>query len=152
MSAAVARTSRHARARRNQHGFTLLEAIVALVLISTVGMALFSWINRNLDTLARVQEAGERDRLVRNGLEWMDTVNPMAEPQGSVEFGPVTVEWDAETAWERRDGMTKDGSQSLYQLALYDTEVTVTGADDRRVEFTLRQVGYDRVRDFQLPF
>ena len=44
---------------RQQRGFSLLEAVVSIVLISTTGLALFSWINSNLISLGRVQETNE---------------------------------------------------------------------------------------------
>ena len=45
------RTSPHARC--GMRGFTLLEAIVAMVLISAMGGALFAWINTELQALER---------------------------------------------------------------------------------------------------
>ena len=39
-----------------QRGFSLLEAIVALALLASVGMALLSWLNGSLISLRRVQE------------------------------------------------------------------------------------------------
>lgn len=135
----------------NARGFTLLEAIVALVLISTVGMATFGWINRSLDTLARIQDAQAHDLAIRNALDWMDTINPMLEPRGRERLGNLTVSWDSTEIEARRDGVGRGGGLSLYQLALYDTEVVVEESDLEPVRFTVRQVGYERVRDFRLP-
>ena len=41
--------TRPAQTVNTQRGFTLIEAIVAMVLIASTGMALFSWINSNLN-------------------------------------------------------------------------------------------------------
>jgi general secretion pathway protein I len=135
----------------NQRGFTLLEAIVALVLISTVGMVAFGWINRSLDTLARIQQAQSRDVVMRNALDWMDTVNPMLSPRGREEIGNLTISWESAETEARRDGYDS-GGWSLYQLALYDTEVVVDASGQEPVRFVLRQVGYEQVREFTLPF
>ncbi|MFN7475909.1 MAG: prepilin-type N-terminal cleavage/methylation domain-containing protein [Burkholderiales bacterium] len=43
------------KVRRGDFGFTLLEAIVALVLLTTAGLALFSWINNGFDSLQRIE-------------------------------------------------------------------------------------------------
>ena len=137
---------------RKAGGFTLLEAIVALVLISTTGIAIFGWVNRSLDSLARLQGAQVQDAAVRNALDWMDTVNPMLTPSGRENLGQISVSWQSEAVAARRDGMSPGGAPSLYQLALYDTEVIVD-ADGREVtRFVLRQVGYEQVREFRLPF
>jgi len=88
---------------QRQRGFTLLEAVVAMVLISGAGAALFAWINSELGALARVQ-----------------------------------------------DGVSYPRGVSLYQLALYDNYVTVQQTDGTRwFDFTLRQVGYKRVREIK---
>lgn len=133
-------------------GFTLLEAIVALVLISTVGMATFGWINRSLDTLARIQDAQAHDLAVRNALDWMETVNPMLQPRGRERLGSLTISWDSSEIQARRDGVGRGGGLSLYQLALYETEVVVVEGDLERARFSLRQVGFELVREFRLPF
>ena len=57
-------------------GFTLLEAVVALVLIATAGMALLDWVNNNLMNLNRVQTLQQRNEAIRSALVFMESVNP----------------------------------------------------------------------------
>lgn len=136
----------------NAQGFTLLEAIVALVLISSVGVAAFGWINRSLDSLARIDAAREREVAVRNALEWMETVNPLTTPEGRTEFGTLVISWQSEVIEPRRDGVTPGGAQSLFQLALYDTSVAVFEENRELARFRVRLVGYEQIREFELPF
>ncbi|MCA3034435.1 MAG: type II secretion system protein, partial [Rhodocyclaceae bacterium] len=51
-------------------GFTLLEAIVALVLLSTAGLVLFSWINASFDGLARIEQSNARAAAELNAMEF----------------------------------------------------------------------------------
>ena len=81
------------RARNRQKGFTLLEAIVALVLIGSAGMALFSWINGNYISLSRIRDVNARSEATVNVLEYMDRVNPMLTPDGVAPLGAYSIRW-----------------------------------------------------------
>jgi general secretion pathway protein I len=124
----------------NQQGFSLLEAIVALILIATTGMALFSWINTNLITLHHVQQTQQRHEAIRNALAFIDTINPLEKPQGEESVGLYIFRWEADAVRLPKDG------KGLYQLGLYDTEVEVFSDKELLARFTLRQVGFKQVR------
>ena len=79
-----------------QRGFSLLEAIVALTLMSSVGLALFAWANTTRLSLLRVQDASERHEAVLNAVEFMKLVNPMLEPTGSTSMGRIRLNWSSE--------------------------------------------------------
>ena len=136
---------------RGQRGFTLLEAVVAMVLISGAGSALFAWINSELSALARVQQSNARAEAMVNAVEFMHTVNPMLAPEGEVPFAAYSLAWKAKAVSAVQDGVSYPQGVSLYQLALYDNNVTVLRADGTRwFDFSLRQVGYKKVRDGKL--
>lgn len=141
------------RSRHRQHGFTLIEAIVALVLIGTTGMALFSWINSNIITLNRVQESNAENAATLNALEYMQSVNPMLSPEGRADLGPYRLSWKSQAVTEPRDGASYPIGISLYQLALYQTQISVHQSNAQPwFSFTLQQVGYKKVRDIMPPF
>jgi general secretion pathway protein I len=134
-------------------GFTLIEAVVALALIGGVGIALFSWINSNIMALSRVQDANARVEATANALEFMNTVNPMLKPEGKAAFGNYQLKWKAAPITALQDGANYPSGISLFQFALYDNVVTIETAEGESwFAFTLRQVGYKRVRDMRLPF
>ena len=123
----------------NQRGFTILEAIIALVLITSTGMALLSWINTNLITLQHVQRSYQRHEAMRNALAYMDTVNPLEKPHGKETVGIYTFQWKANAV------QLPKGGKGLYQMALYDTEVEVFNDKTLLALFTLRQVGFKQI-------
>ena len=138
---------------RGQRGFTLLEAIVALVLIGTMGMALFGWINNTLLSLHRIQDANAVAEAKLNALAYMDTVNPMLRPDGKAALGAYRLSWQATAATAIQDNTGYPRGVGLYQLALYDTQVKVERADGEAwFEFALKQVGYKKARELKLPF
>lgn len=132
---------------RRQRGFTLIEAIIALVLIATTGMALFSWINSNIITLSRVQEANAESAATNSVLDYMSTVNPMFRPTGNANLGAYSISWKASVSGEARDGAGYPYGISQYQLALYETQISVQKvAGEPWFDFKLQQVGYKQVR------
>ncbi len=138
---------------RRQRGFTLIEAIVALVLIATTGMALFTWINSNITALSRVREMNARNEATLNAVEYMNNVNPMVAPEGRADLGIFSLSWKAEAMTDPRDGANYPYGIGIYQLALYQTRVTLTRPDRQPwFDFGLQQVGYKKVRDLKLPF
>lgn len=141
------------RQRARQHGFTLIEAIVALVLIATTGMALFSWINSNIITLNRVQESNAENAATLNVVEYMNNINPMAAPEGKADLGAYRLAWKSQASTEPRDGASYPFGISLYQLGMYQTKVTIQKSDGAFwFDFTLQQVGYKKVRETGRPF
>ena len=130
-----------------QRGFSLLEAVVAMVLISGAGYALFGWINSNIMTLNSIREANARAESTQNILEYMNSVNPMLNPSGNASLGQYKIRWDAKPITLIQDNV----AFSLYQLALYETLVKVeTSARNAGFEFRFRQVGYKKVRILSL--
>lgn len=137
--------------RTAQRGFSLLEAVVAMVLISGAGYALFGWINSNIMALNRIHETNTRSAATQNILEYMDSINPMLKPEGNAVLGNYKIRWTAKPITLIQDGSAYPMGISLFQLALYDTVVEVeTGEKIPWFDFHLRQVGYKKVRVLSL--
>ena len=129
-----------------QRGFSLLEAVVAMVLISGAGYALFGWINSNIMTLNSIREANARAEATQNILEYMNAVNPMLKPSGIASLGQYKIRWEAKPVTPVQD------PSGLYQLALYDTQIKAeNGQANPWFDFRLRQVGFKKVRELLPP-
>ncbi len=119
----------------NQNGFTLLEAIVALVLIASTGIALLNWISANLTTLQHVQAAQQRNDATRNAVAFIETVNPIEQPQGEEIIGAYKIAWEAKV-------IELLGDTIMYQVGLYDMNVVVSSDDILVAKLTVRQIGF----------
>jgi len=131
----------------SQRGFTLLESLVALVLFTTVGSALYSWINTNYLSINRVRDINTRDVIIQNALGVIENVNPMLRPFGSEALGDMQVSWTSSVVKNPRPGTGYPAGLSLYKVGLYDTTITVNTTTTPDVSFTVRTVGYQKYRD-----
>ena len=131
-----------------QSGFTLLEAIVALVLISTTSMALLNLINNDLFSLQRVRQVYERNQAIHNALAFIETVNPLAQPQGKQLVGMYQISWRTVAIELPKDGLESAEQLSLYQVGLYNIQVELYLPDKPELfaQFSVDQVGYKQIR------
>lgn len=142
------RGGRSAASPHASAGFTLLEAIVALVIFSTAGLALFSWINQNLQVLARVQDVSEATRAKRNVLEFMSDMNPMQRGTGSNDFGPYKITWRSAEKIAPRNNSGYPAGVGSFSVALYRTSIDVTRANGASwFSLELTQAGYRRTTE-----
>lgn len=142
-----------AESRGKHRGFSLLEAMVALVVLSSAGMVLFSWINASIVSLRRVEDANVRSAATINALEFMQSVNPMLRPQGSMDLGAYELRWQSRELTTPLDGADYPRGIGPFQIALYDTTVSLHQHGGAYwFEFNLQQVGHRRVRTAINPF
>ncbi|MCR6686518.1 type II secretion system protein [Pseudoxanthomonas sp.] len=73
---------------RAQRGFTLLEAIVAMVVMATALLALYSWLSTSTLGLRRAQAQAQALEDARTALSLVEDVNPMQDPQGQRDAPP----------------------------------------------------------------
>lgn len=133
--------------RRGARGFSLLEAIVALAILATAGLALFASMSQSVQMVSRAENARLADSAVRNAVAWMETVNPMQTPQGEQELGDVTLRWSAQLVEPERDAMTGYLQPGLYRLGLYDVHLELLRDGRPLTEAVVRRVGYRQVRE-----
>ncbi len=135
-------------------GFGLLEALVALALISGVGFTLLGWVQQNLDALQRMRGLYAELEARRSVIEWSRSLNPMARPAGETALGAWRIAWSAEPA---ADPVTQTGypaGTGLYDLVLYDIKISVYPAGEGRLWFTeqVTGIGYRKARESISPF
>lgn len=123
-------------------GFTLLEAIVALVIFSMGAVALYGWLATNLHTLERVEASRERAATTRAALDVIRQVNPMADAEGGRDVGALRVEWRARALEPPRRSVTQVGLPGQFEVGLYELQVRVLVEGKERDAFPVRQVGY----------
>jgi general secretion pathway protein I len=128
-------------------GFGLLEAVVAMALLAGTGIALFTWINQNLDAASRLRGHEQRAQLLLAAQALVETVNPMRAPSGQLEAGDLALTWNAEPIEPLRANATFNPERPAgpWQVGLYRLQVQ---ARDRKsgieLEFEQWRVGAHR--------
>ncbi len=119
-------------------GFTLVEALVSMVLVATVGYSVFSLINTHYNTFRRVEDAQRRMLLESSVLEVAQGVNPMVKPTGRVKLGDYVLTWDAEENQSIRSTYSGNG----FQVGVYKTHFELLDGKEVLVRTTLLLTGY----------
>lgn len=132
--------------RRSQQGFSLLEAIVALAILASVGLALFAAMNQSLNMVARAEVVRERESVLRNVVSWAQVINPGVQPQGEQLLGDVLMRWRSEPVEPPRDASTGHVRAGLYRVGLYRMHIEVDRDGQPLAELELRRVGYQQIR------
>ena len=145
--------SRFARSERRQAGFGLLEALVALVLLSSIGFTLLGWVQQNLDNMQRMKGFYAEQEARRAVAEWGYALNPMDKPDGEVRIGSIRLTWKSVPIAEKVSQTGYPQGIGLYDVALYDVEVTVFRDSDNTPWFSekLTTVGHKKVRELGSP-
>jgi len=136
---------------RGQRGFSLLEAIVAMTILATVGLALFAAMSQATQMTARAERARRADSALRNAAAWMQSVNPALTPEGEQKLGDVVVRWSSEPIEPVRDAMTGYLQPGLYQVGLYRVRLEVSQDGERLADIDIRRAGYRQVREPEIP-
>lgn len=106
----------------SQKGFTLLEAIVAMVIVSILSMSLYSWLNVSYVSSGRAIKTLSTSDVVVSAKSYIEMINPMAEPEGVRQLGDYYVKWRSSPVTETlpaRNG----ASLGAFDVALYNVEV-----------------------------
>jgi general secretion pathway protein I len=124
-------------------GFGLLEAIVALVVLASSGMMLFSWISQNLATAARLGEVEQGARLALEAQALVAGVNPAETPEGNLDVAGMKLQWTSTVLQPLRDEARPHVDfVPRWQLGLYRLTVKVEQAvGGIRTEWQQVQVG-----------
>lgn len=128
-------------------GFTLLEALVALALIGSTGLALLAWINQNIDSARRVEELRKRAAIHLEASHFVEGLNPMMASEGRNVLGVVTIEWRAVQKSElARNVIHATNAPGVFELGIFDIDVVASAPGvPEPVRFRQSAVGWKRV-------
>jgi len=129
-----------------QQGFTLIEAIVALVIFSTSAMGIYSWINTGLISLQKVEAVVRSEQALFAAVEEIKLIDLLEQSSGRQYVFGYSVEWQAEPLAPKQQGSSFNGSIGLYDLALFELQLSVYGGERLLGEYQYRQVAFLKVR------
>jgi prepilin-type N-terminal cleavage/methylation domain-containing protein len=122
-------------------GFTLVETLVALVILSTALFAFYDFLASALSAARAAERAATAYDLRRNALALAATLNPMETPEGTFDLGSYRIRWRAEPIGAMRQSGGFPSGKGRFTIGLY--RVVLDFPEERRfpgVEVT--KLGY----------
>lgn len=126
-------------------GFTLLEAIVALAVVSLALIPMVAFVSQAANELQRAGESNERSFVMQSALALMEPINPMLEAQGTLALDRnITMTWESTPIVEPNPGINVGAGLPAYRLGFYKVHVTLDRGQGAWFDFDLRKVGYEK--------
>ena len=136
--------------RRSRSGFSLIEALVALLIAALVLGAIFELQIQMVRGQQRATDALDQVRAQENAIALVRTLNPMADPSGQIELqGGDVVRWEATPKTPPRRNAGFPSGDGSFEVQLFTLSVDVQRATGR----SPRPMVFDRVgwRRIDLP-
>ena len=131
---------------RQQRGFTLLEAIVALAVLAVSALALYAWLNSSLIILKRIDDVYRTATVVDSAVEWVATLDPYQHDKGSEEIAGMQVHWRFVPINQPRQTYDMSGNLSVNDIQLFRAEVVVYQEQAVVAQFDFVQIGLQAKR------
>lgn len=128
---------------RRAAGFTLIETIVALVILATAVVVFYNFLSGQLYGAHRVDSAANAYDRRMNALELAAALNPMATPQGTFDLGSYRIEWTAQQLGDVRQSSRYPAGRGIFKVALYRVMFTFPG-DPETAPISVTRLGYRR--------
>jgi prepilin-type N-terminal cleavage/methylation domain-containing protein len=129
-----------------QRGFTLLEAMVATVVLTMSLFATYSWVDVSIQMLIRSDEVMTQELLVSDFLEELDLIDLQKTQDGTLAREDLRLEWLA-TPIETKSGVNNRGIRGYWDHTLYRVEISIYRSSQLIASFDTRQVSSDQVRE-----
>ena len=129
-----------------QKGFTILEMVVALTILSALMIPLLTLQNQLLGNFVRYESAYHRMTLTRNALAILDEVNPARASSGRYVVGENAIlEWTAVPLSDPHPNAAGDGTTGPYTAQLFRIDARISEAEGAIItNFSFQALGWEK--------
>jgi prepilin-type N-terminal cleavage/methylation domain-containing protein len=135
------------RSRNQRNGFSLVEALIALIIAALVLMAIFELQRQLSHDQARYEQAIAAADRRRNALVLLRDVNPTQRPNGALPLsGGRWMRWSAQPLTPARLNVDYPTGQGSYEMRLWRLDVRIENARGLATDsFQLDRLGWRAV-------
>jgi len=112
-------------------------------------MGIYSWINTGLISLQKVEAVVRSEQALFAAVEEIKLIDLLEQSSGRQRVFGYSVEWQAEPLAPIQQGNTFNGDIGLYDLALFELQLSVYGDGRLLGEYQYRQVALQKVRSLE---
>jgi prepilin-type N-terminal cleavage/methylation domain-containing protein len=136
--------------KARNRGVSLLEVLVALVILAASATVLFEWVLQLNTRLRALNERQQQTLAQMQAIEFLNSVNPTLRASGSQAFGGAdggfVLRWDSKAATPYRRMLLPDGTNGTMAVAVFDVNVLLSkpsaGAMTEWLRFDTRLAGF----------
>ena len=133
-------------------GFTLVEAIVALVVLSMSLMATYGWIQVSVEILIKTDEVTNQEIGLGQLVANLQSVDFAKQLDGKYDYGELSFSWIAKPYEKKRPGRNVLGRKGAYDHTLYVISIVVSKGASRVANYRVRLVDSVLVRPPEFRF
>ena len=127
-------------------GFTLVEALVALVILGTCLVPIAAFISSAALRLQQAGDANARYLAQQDIMAVLEPLNPMVEPNGRMDLGRVSISWSSQPILPPNENIRIGAGLAPFSIGFYRVDVLASTAGiERWFQFSARKVGYKRI-------
>ena len=118
-------------------GFTLIESLVALVILSTVFAFVWEWFGTAVISTRKIESAVELPIIYDQALDYLELQNFEDKKEGTIKINNYSIEWQAEPI---RSSVTEAyRKQDAWIVTLFNVQLTIkkTGQTVTQIETKL---------------
>ena len=128
---------------RTRPGFSVMETLVAVALLAIAILPLYAFQQTLADTAARLQTASALLDAQESALAVLQTIDPIAEPQGEMDLGEWRLSWESRELVSEQPADGYLGS-SIWGVGLYEINATLERGETRH-EMSFRRGAWVQV-------
>jgi len=133
-------------------GFTLVEAIVALVVLSTALMATYGWIQVSVEMLIKTDEVTNQEIGLGQLVANLQSIDFAKQSDGEYDYGDLSFSWIAKPYEKERPGRNVLGRKGAYDHTLYVISIVVLKGASQVANYRVRLVDSVLVRPPEFRF
>lgn len=133
-------------------GFAMIEVLVALVLVTSVGVAIVMWAENGLHSIGRLRAHYQRAEAVRTVQDIVRALPDTQQDQGEIESAGLRIKWERKALGQGpQSGYPRGFGTHDVLLHAYRYEVFSGSADESWFEDEAVVVTPRLARTFDLP-
>ena len=127
--------------RSKEKGFTLIEAIVALVILSGAMLVTFAWTDNVLRQTEKIVHRVDAHKILKNFLADLDSVDEIEVGEKFTQHENYSLMWKTELV-DEAPGVLSNGVKSNFDLSLFSVYIEIRRGGEMIAIYNTRKTGF----------